>query len=163
MKVHDAIKTSLETSRFMTKMYLSDLDDQELLQRPVDSANHIAWQLGHLILAERALLEGVKQGYSAELPEGFAEKHAKDKAQASEPADFYTKAQYLELMERQREGTLSLLNSLSESELDAPAPERIRRVAPTVGALFLFFAMHETAHAGQFVILRRKLGKPVLI
>jgi hypothetical protein len=37
------------------------------------------------------------------------------------------------------------------------------RIAPTVGALFLLGANHELMHAGQFVVVRRKLGKPILM
>ncbi len=36
------------------------------------------------------------------------------------------------------------------------------RFAPTVGHLLLMLSNHDLMHAGQFSVLRRKLGKPVL-
>lgn len=38
----------------------------------------------------------------------------------------------------------------------------VARLAPTVGALFMLTANHELMHSGQFSVVRRKLGKPVL-
>jgi hypothetical protein len=34
--------------------------------------------------------------------------------------------------------------------------------APTLGDIFLLLATHTMMHAGQFTVVRRKLGKPVL-
>jgi hypothetical protein len=34
--------------------------------------------------------------------------------------------------------------------------------APTLGALFVLVANHALMHGGQFSVVRRKLGKPVL-
>ena len=36
------------------------------------------------------------------------------------------------------------------------------KFAPTVGAMLLLNANHTMMHAGQFTVVRRKLGKPVL-
>ena len=36
------------------------------------------------------------------------------------------------------------------------------QMAPTLGALLLLNANHVMMHAGQFTVVRRKLGKPVL-
>ena len=34
--------------------------------------------------------------------------------------------------------------------------------APTLGSLFLLVSNHALMHGGQFSVVRRKLGKPVL-
>jgi len=36
------------------------------------------------------------------------------------------------------------------------------KIAPTLGALILLQSNHTLMHAGQFTVVRRKLGKPVL-
>ena len=56
MKAKEAIKSSLDGNLFVLKMYLADLSDADLLVRPVPGANHVAWQLGHLIAAENKIL-----------------------------------------------------------------------------------------------------------
>ena len=52
------------------------------------------------------------------------------------------------------------LETLPEADLDKPTGWEM---APTVGALFVLIANHPMMHAGQFVVVRRKLGKPVVI
>ena len=39
----------------------------------------------------------------------------------------------------------------------------LSQVAPTLGGLFVLLANHPMMHAGQFVVVRLKLGKPVVI
>ena len=53
MNAKHAIKSAIESSDYIFNMYLSDLSDADLLVRPVPGANHIAWQLGHLIDSEK--------------------------------------------------------------------------------------------------------------
>src|SRR5437773_8851798 len=98
MNAKDAIKNALVSTQNMLSMYLSDLSDADLLLRPVPKANHIAWQLGHLIAAERGMMkESVPQTAYPPLPDGFEKQHGKEKA-AEEPAKgFSTKQQYLDL------------------------------------------------------------------
>ena len=48
------------------------------------------------------------------------------------------------------------------ADLDKPTPGEMAKYAPTVGALFLLTSNHVMMHAGQFTVVRRKLGKPVL-
>ena len=50
------------------------LSDADLLVRPAPSANHIAWQLGHLVLAEPFLIRTeLPDAAYPELPAGFAD------------------------------------------------------------------------------------------
>ena len=93
------------------------------------------------------------------LPEGFAEKHTKETAASDNPADFCTKEEYSQAMESQRAGTLSLLDRLSDDELEQPAPEAIQKIGATVGAVIAGQSAHWMMHAGQWVIVRRQLGK----
>jgi hypothetical protein len=62
-------------------------------------------------------------------------------------------------METQRAGTLSLLDRLSDDELEQPAPEEIQKIGATVGAVIAGQSAHWMMHAGQWVIVRRQLGK----
>jgi len=41
-----------------------------------------------------------------------------------------------------------------------PAPENLAQIAKTVGELCEFQALHWMMHAGQWAIIRRKLGHP---
>ena len=65
-------------------------------------------------------------------------------------------------MEEQRAGTLALLDRLSDDELEKPAPESLQQFGATVGAVIAGQSAHWMMHAGQWVIVRRQLGKKAL-
>lgn len=162
MDSRDAIRQSLGVADMVAASYLEDLDDAELFVRPVEGANHTAWQLGHLITSENRLMEGIRPGAMPALPEGFADKYTSDTSKSDEPGEFHTKQEYLQLLKQQREATLEVLEQLSDEDLDQPSPEQFRKMFPTVGAILTLQAAHTLMHAGQWTVLRRKLGKPVL-
>lgn len=159
MSIAEHIKASLQTPDFVVRGYLEDLRDEDLFIRPAPTANHIAWQLGHLIVSEHNLIEQVCPGQMPPLPPGFAEKYTKETAALDDPQAFHTKAEYLKLMDEQRAGTLAALAGLSDADLAKAAPEKLQQFAPTVGAAFSGQSMHWIMHAGQWVIVRRQLGK----
>ncbi|HVX13142.1 MAG TPA: DinB family protein [Pirellulales bacterium] len=162
MNAHGAFHDALKGADFITTTYLNDLNDADLLVRPVPNANHIAWQLGHLIVAENGMLSEVCPGAMPALPAGFREKHTKETAGSDDPAAFLSKDEYLRLYREQRAATLKALDSLSEADLDRPAPESMKSFVATVGGIFNTQALHWLMHAGQWVIVRRKLGhKPI--
>ena len=162
MDSRDAIRTSYECSEGVVQGYLSDLTDAELLIRSVPGINHIAWQLGHLIASENDMVSGACPGMMPALPAGFAEKHSKETANSDNPADFLTKAEYLKILAEQRAGTMAALATQSDADFDKPGPESMRAYAPTVGALFSLLGSHWMMHAGQWAVLRRKLGRAPL-
>lgn len=158
-----ALKENMATPDFIVKGYLGDLSDDELMMRPVPGINHIKWQLGHLIQSERSMVEAVCPGVMPPLPEGFAAKHSKETAASDDPKGFLSKDEYLKLYDAVRAGTMKALDRTTDDELDKPGPESMRSYAPTVGAVFLLQPQHWLMHAGQWAVLRRKLGRPPLM
>jgi uncharacterized damage-inducible protein DinB len=140
--------------------FLADLSDADLLVRPVPGANHIAWQLGHLILSERHMgsqIPGVKY---PDLPPGFDKQHGKEACGLD--TGFASKSQYQALFEAGRMATLEAAGRLSEADLDRPTEGQVAKYAPTVGKVLILISTHDMMHGGQFTVIRRKLGKPVL-
>ncbi len=159
----ELLKGSLALSKNMIGMIVADLSDADLLVRPVPEANHFAWQLGHLILAERnILLEQLPSASMPELPAGFAEAHGKDAAASNDPSKFCTKDQYLALLGQIRDASVAALSKLSESDLDKPTVGGLAGFFPTLGSIFGMLSDHIMMHLGQATVVRRKLGKPVL-
>ncbi len=156
------IQHTLGTSDHVIQSYLKDLTDADLLVRPVAGMNNIAWQLGHLISSERHMVEMIKPGSSPALPADFEVGHGRDCFNEDAPEKFYSVAKYNELWSAQRAATLAVLESLSEADLDR-TDEKFPPYASTVGMLLSMCGGHPLMHAGQFVAVRRKLGKPVTI
>jgi hypothetical protein len=163
MNTQQAIRATMDTSSLVITRYVEDLSDAELMERPGPGCNHIAWQLGHLISSEAHLLQAIVPSASIDLPEGFAAKHSKDQVGNDNPADFYSKQEYLDLFKKVHAVTAAEVDKLSEADLDQPAPENFRAVFPTVGHVVILIATHGLMHAGQFVPIRRRLNKPVVI
>jgi uncharacterized damage-inducible protein DinB len=159
----DVIRIVAKTNDSVIKTYLQDLSDADLLTRPGPGANHIAWQLGHLINAEEELLKIIPNAGTVPLPEGWDKQHGKENAAKDPPVGYRTKAEYLDLYAKVRENTMKVLSSLSDADLDKPTTGRMAQFAPTWGVLLILIANHPMMHAGQIVVLRRKLGKPIVM
>jgi hypothetical protein len=162
MSIAAHIAESLKLPDFIVKSYLDDLTDADLFVRPLPNMNHIAWQLGHLIASENFHINQVFPDSMPPLPEGFKDRHSKETAGIDDPSAFATKVEYLKLMEEQRAGTLKVLADLSDEELLKPSPESMRYFGPTIGSLFAGQSVHWMMHAGQWAVIRRKLGRPPL-
>jgi hypothetical protein len=161
MTAKDLIRQIIEFGHMVTRAYVEDLTDAELLVRSVPGSNHAAWQLGHLIDSVRGLLVAI--GCQApSLPAGFEAMHAPETAASDDPAKFAAKAQYLGLMDQMKAASLAAVDATPDEELDDPGPEEMREYAPTVASVLTLLGTHWLMHAGQFVPIRRKLGKPPL-
>lgn len=163
MTAKDAILRTYDLGENIVKAYLAELTAADLLVRPVPGQNHIAWQLGHLVLSERNMIDGVKPGASPELPAGFEEGHGRDKNTLDDPSKYLSPEAYIALIDAQRAATKKVVAELADATLDEPAPERMRSFAPTVGDVLLLNGNHYMMHAGQYVAVRRMLGKPIAI
>ena len=162
MNTKEAIQAAMDVSSMVFNGYISDLEDGELMNRPGEGCNHLAWQIGHLIASEGHLLNSVCPGKACELPEGFAEAHGKENTSCDDASQFKTRDEYLSLMSKSREATKAALNEMSDEQFDAEAPEDFRSFCPTVGHMFVLIATHPMMHAGQCVPVRRQLNKPVM-
>ncbi len=163
MDARDAIKTSIGTADMVCHTYLDDLTDDEMMHRPHPGCNHLKWQVGHLVTADHGMVEGICPGVMPPLPEGFAERYSKETIGNDDPQAFDSKADLLRLAAAQREAALAALAKLSDADLDRESPESVRAYAPNVGSVFSMLGSHWMMHAGQWVILRRQLGKEVKI
>lgn len=163
MTGRDAIRTALEATRKDLEMLLADFTDTDLFVRPVPNANHAAWQIGNIIGGDIYLIQAeIPDAKFPELPPGFMEQHGTEGAKADGPAGFLKKAEYLKLFADVRAATIAALMKLSDADLDRPASEAMRPYAATLGGIFIMTSNHTLWHAGQFSVIRRKLGKPVL-
>ncbi len=161
MSLKNHIRWQVEQNHWITNAYVEDLTDADLFLRPVPGMNHMAWQLGHLITSTGGMLAGIGQPAPA-LPAGFAESYTKEMATCDDRSKFATKQVYLDLSAKMKEATLAAIDAIAESKLDEPGPETMREYCPTVAAVLAMSGAHWLMHSGQFVAVRRKLGKPAI-
>ena len=162
MNSRDAIKLNIDCANMICQSYLADLTDADLLVRSVPGMNHIAWQLGHLIVGEHEMTEAAFPGSMPALPAGFAEKYTKDTSRLDSASAFHTKDVYLKVAAEQRAAALKKLESLTDADLDKAPPEKFSSWLKSLGELLSMQGSHWMMHAGQWAVVRRKLGKPPL-
>ncbi len=154
-----AIKVGLDTAEFVAMGYLNDLTDAEFMLRPHQACNHINWQIGHLIEGEHRMMETIYPQSMPALPTGFKEKYSRDMVNENDPSKFCTKAELMSAYRQQREASLALLAKQQDSDLDR---ETGVPYAPTFASMFSLLGSHWLMHSGQWVIVRRQLGKSAL-
>ena len=158
-----SIQAALESTQSVLKWFLDDFSDSDLLVRPAPGANHAAWQVGNVIAGDQMLVkDAFPDAAVAELPPGFLEIHGPEGTKREGPEGFLTKSEYLDLFDKARSATIATLNTLNDNDLDRPTTGPMAEFAPTLGHLFLLASNHTLMHAGQFSVIRRLLGKPVL-
>lgn len=161
MNGRQALTAALKATQGHVHLFLSDFSDADLLVRPVPNANHAAWQLGNVIVGDVFLVQSeIPSATYPALPAGFKELHGGDGA--SKDTGFLTKAEYLKHFDDVRAATIAALNKLTDADLDTASTGPMKAFAPTWGEMFVLVSNHTLMHAGQFSVIRRKLGKPVL-
>jgi hypothetical protein len=161
MTLNDHLIFQLQASMGLLNMHMSDLSDSDLLARPVPSANHPNWQLGHLIVAETNMLTSSGMKMPA-LSSDLAVQYSKEASKSDDAAKFLKKDQLLALFQTTRNGSIAWTKSASPEQLAAPTAEKLRSFAPTCADLIAMLCAHDAMHMGQIQVLRRKLGKPIL-
>jgi hypothetical protein len=163
MNGRQAIQATLESNRKLLETLVNDFSDADLLARPVPGANHAAWQIGNVIEADVLFIgEQMPEVVFPKLPEGFVALHGPEGTKKDE--GFLSKDEYLKLLNEVRATVIAAVGSLpSDEALDKPTVGKFKDFAPTLGDVFLLLANHTMMHGGQFSVIRRKLGKPVIL
>ncbi len=163
MTPQEVLANVYKTSSMVLNTYISDLSDADLMHRPGVGCNHLAWQLGHLIASEAQLLDSVIPGAAVKLPAGFVERYSAATTANDSPSTFHTKDELAQLMKKNEEAALKAIEAVTAERLSEPGPAHLQPMFPTVGSVLALVATHGLMHSGQFVPVRRSLGKPILI
>lgn len=160
MQTRDVIKIELGTAEFVALKYLEDLSDADLMCRPHPQCNHVNWQIGHLVASEFEMMDKFAPGGMPPLPERFAARYDRATQGSDDQSQFATKDELLTAYRTQREATLKALDQVEQEDFDQATGISY---APTLGSLYLMQGGHWLMHCGQWVVVRRQLGKPVVI
>ena len=158
-----SIQSALEGTKGLLNWFVADFSDADLMVRPCPGANHTAWQIGNVIAGDIFFVNSqFPDAKFPALPEGFMERHGNKGTGDDDAKHFLTKDAYLKLLNDVRAVTIAELGKLSDADLDKPTTGHVKDFAPTMAKMFQMASDHTIMHAGQFSVIRRKLGKPVL-
>lgn len=162
MNTREGIKIGVDMARFICDGYVNDLTDEELMMRPHEGCNHLNWQIGHLITSEYEMINGIAPGSMPDLPEGMTDKYSKEAAESNDASQFMSKEELFAARDAQRAAFDKVLAETSDEEMEKPSPESMQSYAPNVAAVLSMIGSHLLMHGGQWVIVRRQLGKPAM-
>jgi hypothetical protein len=148
-------------ARNYTVESLNVIPTDEWFKKPTGGISHIAWQVGHLAVAEyrNALLRirGTKPEDSNLLPQDFVPLFGYGSVPEFDPTKYPAISEIRAVFDRVHEQVLRELNEMEDPELDQPLliPHPF---AKTKLQTLHWRAHHEMLHAGQIGLIRRELG-----
>jgi hypothetical protein len=166
----ETVVKNVEFARRYTLLLLEDLTGDEWFWTPSDSSEkfttHIAWQAGHIAMAEYGLMlfrqRGRDREVDATLMSGKFRKLFLRGSQPQPDRNLYPDPQeILDVMAKVHQQVLSEVPNFDGEQLDEPTEPPHAAFATRYGAL-LFAGGHELVHAGQIGLLRRLMGKAPL-
>ena len=162
MTVNTLLTDELKGNLGLMQKTLGDFSDADMLVRPTPKANHAAWQLGHLAVFEAMVAGIVAPGKAPVLPADYQEKFGGKNTGNNDPTAFPSKQHLIDLIEKSRAVIADYLLAAPATDFVKPAPEAFRAWVPTMGNLLMALPGHANMHIGQFQVIRRALGKPIL-
>jgi uncharacterized damage-inducible protein DinB len=152
----------IKRSRKYTLRLLENTNPDEWFQQPAEGVTHLAWQAGHLAMAEYRLCLERFRGRLPEdediIPSEFVTCFRRESEPVPDPGLYPTPARILAVLNRVHQQTLHELKTLSDEDLDATPLPPVHPLFDTKLGALLWCAQHEMVHAGQIGLLRRLLG-----
>lgn len=161
----DVARRQIEFARNYTQSLLVDLSDDEWFRQPAGGVTHLAWQIGHLAMAQYMLTLFRLRGKAPEdeqlIPKSFLKRFVKGSVPAGDPAAYPPHADILNVFHGVSARLMEELPNYRDSDLADTVVEPYALFPTKLGSLF-FCGSHEMLHAGQIGLIRRLLGKPPL-
>ena len=154
--------SQIRFAREYTLSLLNDLSPEDWFRQPAGGVSHLAWQIGHLAMAQYGLclfrMRGRAEVDLELMSSSFRKKFSKGTTPDPDPVANPSIAEIRGVFDRVFEQTMLELPSVTESQLDETVDMPYAAYPTKFGGL-LFCSHHEMLHAGQIGLLRRLIGK----
>ena len=158
----DIAVSQIEFARSYTLQLLEDVQPDEWFRAVPDCPSHLAWQVGHLAMAQYALtmlrIRGKEREDEQLISKQFFRRFQKGTRPIFDAAEYPPMEEIRETFSRVHEAALSALQSYTDASLQESLPAPTAVFENKLGSIF-FCATHEMLHCGQIGIIRRMLGK----
>ncbi|MDA1229521.1 MAG: DinB family protein [Planctomycetota bacterium] len=152
----------IQFAREYTHSLITDLDQSDWFRQPTEGVSHLAWQMGHLAMAQYGLclfrMRGRADVDLELMSSAFRKKFSKGTTPEPDPMKNPSPEEIRSVFDRVFEQTMLELPAFSDAVLDEPVEMPYTAIPTKFGGL-LFCSHHEMLHAGQIGLLRRLLGK----
>ena len=151
----------IQFSRQYTLRLIDGLEPADWFRMPAEGITHVAWQVGHLAMAEHRLaldrIRGEKPDDARMISPAFLNLFGKGSVPDADSGKYPAPAEILGVCEQVHAQVLAELPGLPESEWNA-APLKPHPLFQTKIDSLFWCAHHEMLHAGPIGLLRRMLG-----
>jgi hypothetical protein len=152
----------IEFARNYTLSLLADIGEVDWYRLPAGCPSHLAWQIGHLAMAEYGLClfrQRGRQEIDRELmPSDFRKAFSRGSKPEKDPAKLLSPTDIRATFDRIHDQVLKEAPSFTADNLKESVEAPFAVEATKLGSLY-FCSHHEMLHAGQIGLLRRLLGK----
>lgn len=162
MQTKELLAMANQQAYALTMPLLEDLRTAPLVA-PTPGGNHAHWVLGHLLVSEGNFLTMMRGGEHpfAALQSQFGGKSVPDATGAS----YRSFDELLSELKAQQQAVMSMLETLTEEELDQPSrncPPGFEAFFGTWRQVLLMRPMHWMTHRGQLADARKAAGREPL-
>ena len=152
----------IERARGYTLQLLADVEDELWFTQPAGSPTHIAWQVGHIAMAQYAVclmrVRDAQPGDREIMSRPFRKQFSKGSTPVADPSANPSAAEIRTVFNAVHAQVMKELPTFDEEELQQELAAPHEMFTTKIAALH-FSADHEMLHAGQIGLLRRLLGK----
>jgi hypothetical protein len=153
----------IQSARQYTLTLLDGLERADWFAMPPGCPTHLAWQVGHLAMAQYGLClyrQRGRQEIDLELmSSAFRKLFAKGSAPSADASQYPSPAEIRGTFDRVYTQVFTEACTFTAEQLREPV-EMPYAVEPTKLGSLLFCPLHEMLHAGQMGLVRRLLRKP---
>lgn len=151
----------IKTARRYTLGLLADLPDEAWFWMPTPAVSHIAWQVGHLAIAQYRMVVAFhrepRESDNEWAPDSYRPLFGRDSIPQPDPALYPTPAELLATLNAINDNVTAEAAAYAEADLQGPVLVPHRFLKTRMEAL-LWCSRHESIHAGQIGLLRRLYG-----
>ncbi len=150
------------SAREYTLSLLEDLEPEDWFRMPQEGVTHIAWQAGHIAMAQFRLclerLRNLQPGDWDLIPKEFLKSFGKGTTPSADRSLYPEGTEILAVMCRVHEAVRIEVPKYAATDLTTPL-RNPHPIFKTKLEALSFCAQHEMLHAGQIGLLRRLIGK----
>ncbi len=155
------VLAQIEFARKYTLRLLDATPEEDWYRVPAAGVTHVAWQAGHLAMAQYYLaierLRGVQPGDDALIARSFLDVFDRGSDPLAIKPGAVPCGEIRATLARVHAEALAVAGNLRPEDLPA-APRRPHPLFDTKLGALVWCAQHEMSHAGQIGLLRRQLG-----
>lgn len=153
----------IQFARTYTLSLLGDIEDADWFAMPAGAPSHLAWQVGHIAMAQYGLclfrIRGRQEIDTELMTSSFRKLFSKGSTPDADAGKYPPPAEIRGTFDRVYEHVMKELPGIAEASLNDPVDMPYVEGYPNKLGALLLCSHHEFLHAGQIGLIRRLLGK----